>query len=1309
MAITKIILQQMVTMDQNSITASKYPKYTVVLSNSISSITAGELTTAIESSKASAAAAKQSEINAKQSELNAKDSENEAEISAASSQQSATQSASSATASANSAKAAKTSETNAKASETAAKTSETNAKASETAAKTSETNANSSKTAAAASASAAKTSETNAAASASAAKTSETNANSSKTAAANSASAAKASETNAKTSETNAAASATKAENAASGMRDSIGLGNAPRNCPDISGNPSAYIGFMRIMSTAVGFPSIASGESSLTGFISQVDGSPAYTGVFQGWASRSLYTYRWASNIGPQWTRHARKNEVDKLVQLSSETHLLNPGDNAKIIITSNKLWGAYDIENRTYIPLAVGQGGTGGRSAAEARANLQLNRFQRSSDTRTIVCSTDVQADGCYLQVDASGQWGAFNPITGKWQPLAIAQGGTGALNTSDARRNLEVMYRRFSTLTDQNLNDLTGESTGFYYQGLSANATAARNYPIQEAGNLMVLQNGANGVAGCCQIYITFSTNRIYERSYNPGTSTWSAWGSILNSYDPSYCRQLIELGSQHAPLFAGLALTGYSNSTVAAGGIINSYLRATDGTQRVRMRLYPEKLADGVAAATLQVMGEDTGPSYKTFHFKHNGQLYVPNEINTETISVRDLTVTQRNLGIPTTGFMGDYQTINAPAGAVDGKYYPVIFYTGGTSGYGITPVPIFVRTPGRSASHEMNNNVFSGYVACGGWSDSPTMAHGMFTTYDPNELGILCIKGSNKDYSQHIAVYVHYKAFPVNIMTDPKVVITVPTEDYVLGTNGVKFKFGVTDAGDGNTEGNVSNILNFTGGGSGYYSTHPFRQGLSNNFALTNNLSTGDAFSATAPSFTFNGSVVGANSYSARGDAVTKNTYISQLVNSADNIVGQSEFRATEEAGQIIVRDMTSSASHKFFNFNKDGTFSAPSGILSSTGIDWNTQHNIINKFYGIAGQVNSPENNVVFGGVHIGFSGNFATQLAGRGSRYYLRSIESGTIGAWNRIITDQYADFKAQIFANKNGEAITIKSTVNDNSESGYIAGRNNTNTRLWYVGKSGPQETVVIRNEMNGNQILLRDGAGDISLDTKGGNKVVYANASNFRLINSNGKYTRLVTSGTSTHAISLDNWGTTTRPTVFECKYENPSTSANVGWIFYGQVNTDGSRVFQVNGAVNCVTLNQSSDRDLKDNIKPIKDATNALRKMNGYTYTLKEDGLPYAGVIAQEVMEALPEAVSGFTKYTDLEGPTLTGEQLVGEERFYSVDYGAITGLLVQVSRESDSRITALESEVSDLKKQIADLTLVVNSLLANRAQ
>ncbi|XAI98076.1 hypothetical protein P2_00166 [Escherichia phage YJin-2024a] len=233
---TKIIVQQILNIDDTKATASKFPRYTVTLGNSISSITASELVSSIEAAAKSAAAAKDSEIAAKTSELNAKDSEQEAAISAGASEASATQSATSATQSAasadrsaESAAAAKVSETNAKASETKAKTSETNAKASETNAKSSETKAKASETNA-------KISETNAAASAAAVKISETNAKTSETRAAESAAsaadskgfrdeaeafaaqaaasaaAAKVSETKAKTSETNAKSSETKAK-----------------------------------------------------------------------------------------------------------------------------------------------------------------------------------------------------------------------------------------------------------------------------------------------------------------------------------------------------------------------------------------------------------------------------------------------------------------------------------------------------------------------------------------------------------------------------------------------------------------------------------------------------------------------------------------------------------------------------------------------------------------------------------------------------------------------------------------------------------------------------------------------------------------------------------------------------------------------------------------------------------------------------------------------------------------------------------------------------------------------------------------
>ncbi|EAS1211723.1 tail fiber domain-containing protein, partial [Salmonella enterica] len=112
---------------------------------------------------------------------------------------------------------------------------------------------------------------------------------------------------------------------------------------------------------------------------------------------------------------------------------------------------------------------------------------------------------------------------------------------------------------------------------------------------------------------------------------------------------------------------------------------------------------------------------------------------------------------------------------------------------------------------------------------------------------------------------------------------------------------------------------------------------------------------------------------------------------------------------------------------------------------------------------------------------------------------------------------------------------------------------------------------------------------------------------------------------------------------------------------GWIFYGQVNRDLSKQLDVNGVVNASAFNQASDRDLKENIEVISNAIDRVRAIGGYTYTLKENGMPHAGVIAQEVRDVLPEASGSFTKYVDLPGPTQDGTPLREEERFYSVDY------------------------------------------------
>lgn len=140
---------------------------------------------------------------------------------------------------------------------------------------------------------------------------------------------------------------------------------------------------------------------------------------------------------------------------------------------------------------------------------------------------------------------------------------------------------------------------------------------------------------------------------------------------------------------------------------------------------------------------------------------------------------------------------------------------------------------------------------------------------------------------------------------------------------------------------------------------------------------------------------------------ASGQLVTNNTYTSKLTDASGNAIAQSEFRTGENQGQIIVRDFSDSAAHKFFNFNKDGTFSSPSGIVTHTGSDWNGQQSDnVNKFKPIAGQTNTPENNVIYGGFHVGFSGNYATQFAGRNSKFYARSFEAGVDKGWCQLAT---------------------------------------------------------------------------------------------------------------------------------------------------------------------------------------------------------------------------------------------------------------------------------------------------------------
>lgn len=114
-----------------------------------------------------------------------------------------------------------------------------------------------------------------------------------------------------------------------------------------------------------------------------------------------------------------------------------------------------------------------------------------------------------------------------------LAIAHGGTGASTFDQALINLNAMkFQRTSLGNSDNLNSFDGSNPGFFYCATNAAATAANNYPVTQAGSLMVIRNGANGVVGCTQMYFPYNSNDIYVRTcYAGSTVSWSGWNLVL----------------------------------------------------------------------------------------------------------------------------------------------------------------------------------------------------------------------------------------------------------------------------------------------------------------------------------------------------------------------------------------------------------------------------------------------------------------------------------------------------------------------------------------------------------------------------------------------------------------------------------------------------------------------------------------------------------------------------------------------------------------------------------------------------------
>lgn len=660
---------------------------------------------------------------------------------------------------------------------------------------------------------------------------------------------------------------------------------------------------------------------------------------------------------------------QVNRLVQAGSETAINNPTNTAKLIITEGKRWGAYDIANSSYIPLAIGQGGTGARDANTAWSNLggkalgkldsialtdakitgvlpvakggtgattidglktslRLTRFIRSTDTRTIVCSTDVQANGCYLQVDADGQWGAFNPQIGDWQPLSTSQGGTGARDVAGARVNLSV----------DRLTQTTGGET-----------------QLRNGGNTAYLYVNTPGDAWGC--YSTKGLGAIALPVANGGTGAKDAASAWTN------------LGGRSLGKMDSIGLTDGKIT-----GVLPVSKGGTGCVSDTEVKAWLERI--GISGG-----GESGGGSSGTGGSAVN---MTPFEI-------------QR------------------PDGAEEDKYYPVIINTPSVNGS--IGTDLLVSTKSAMGSEPMNCSTLRCWYRTGGWTDRGDSAYGMISFYQ-NEVSILGLIVPTRGQTNYAAVYVHEKAFPLYVYASSAVTdVRTYADDFVSGTptgnnDGVVFKAGITSLQEvilGDDITNTRTLFDFTGGVSGFYCNQWMYRGTKDRWFLQNKTEMGETeLWYNGLKYICPGSQTTRKALESNAGFLTRSEGTEDLINctftSKCGNLGQAEFRATNAAGQVIVRDMTGSA-HKFWNFNTDGTFSSPGGFVCHTGADWNNQFGSNNPSKIMAGSANGPSGPTVVGGLSVAFSGNYAFQMAGRLDQLYTRSIEAGNHRAWNKVI----------------------------------------------------------------------------------------------------------------------------------------------------------------------------------------------------------------------------------------------------------------------------------------------------------------
>lgn len=556
-------------------------------------------------------------------------------------------------------------------------------------------------------------------------------------------------------------------------------------------------------------------------------------------------------------------------------------------------------------------------------------------------------------------------------------------------------------------------------------------------------------------------------------------------------------------------------------------------------------------------------------------------------------------------------------IQKPAGAEEDKYYPVIINTPSVNGS--IGTDLLVHTKSTMGSEPMNCSTLRCWYRAGGWTDRGDSAYGIINFYQ-NEASILGLVVPTRGQQNYAAIYVHEKAFPIYVYASSAVTdVQVYAEDFVVGTptennDGVVYKAGITTLQEailGDDITNTRHLFDFTGGVSGFYCNQWMYRGNREKWFLQNKTEMGETeLWYNGLKYICPGSQTARKALESNAGFLTRSEGTEDLINatftSRCGNLGQAEFRATNQSGQVIVRDMTGAA-HRFWNFNTDGTFSSPNGFVCHTGADWNNQFGNNNPCKVMAGNANGPEGTMVVGGLSVAFSGNYAFQMAGRLDQLYTRSIEAGNHRPWNKIFSHRGTGLETSDLDGYDGTREGIyhqHMDANSTSERHYpapyagtlIVYQNNANTPKGcvqeYITRFGDRYTRV--GNMNGTEAFMweawrHDSGKAIQLRP---NRNVDKTDKEL-CIHVGGIYNPSNDSNLPANDARLCYWGNgSDRKNVLEFKIPGTegTESDNVGdWVFHCGTQADNvHKYFSVNGDINgqVVTANRFMTTDGTD---------------------------------------------------------------------------------------------------------------------------